>query len=956
MTRMLVLFNCLLMFMFSTCYAFDNNTRVAFYYGANPPLEELLAFEVVIVTPQKDLNPKLYNSASSQLYAYVNVGEVDEKSDEIGQIDPSWIKGLNPAWGSKILDMANPDWRDYLLNKKITPLWESSYRGFFLDTLDSYHLLKLDPTQIQQQQAGIIDLIKRIKAKYPDASIITNRGFEVLDSIHNSIDAVAAESLFAAWNSKAQKYETVSEKDRKWLLDKLNNTRKAYNLPVIVIDYVEPTEQEKGRETAKKISDLGFIPWVADSNLKTIGLNIESTSSGLEPVSRDILTINSGSVTKISGAQEIVPRKILLLYNETPQILQNRATSIPSFLYGAFPLQFMGFVPVLQPVNSTLPNQLSKEYAGIIAWFEKPVIKNHELLEGWLTKQVRAGIPVVFMQNFGLPRSSHLLTCLGIKYGPSPTLVKNIKISKKDKNIGYEVLPQPVATDFEAITNKEAKVLLKITAGKLQEDAITITPWGGYVLSPFDMVVLPDTKSRWVINPFLYFREALRLPLFPIPDITTANGKRILTAHIDGDAFISRVTWLDNKFTGEVILDDILKRYKIPTTVSFIQREFEILDKNEYLTKRLSDVAKQIFRLPWVQLATHTYSHPLAWGELVEGQPSTKALSYPLKDYLFSYKKEIAGSSEFINSKLAPSNKKVRVVFWSGDGNLQDKPLEVAVEAGLRNINGMSEMDLKKDPSLTNVSAFGIGYGRYYQIFAPIPNEYEYTDEWSQPLYAFQNAIHTFELTDKPVRFKPLSIYYHFYSATDQAALRALKRVYDWTLKQNYIPLYITEYIDKVVDFNNTVIAKDTSKGSDSWYIYNNKSLREFRWPVKSPRTFPDLEKSENVIGFSIHNNDLYIHLGPLDTSRISFTQSAPTRPYLVEANAEVLSWDLTDKNKIVFSLKGYVPLSFKLANMGSCQLEQDNQPLKVADYNSNIKQEASSGRFEIHCQGTVKD
>lgn len=925
MTRMPVFFYSLVMLLICfSSYAFDDNTRVALYYGDNPPLEELHAFNVVVVSPQSKVSPKQYNNCYSQLYAYVNVGELEAHSDFNKQIQANWRKGDNAAWGSHIMDLSNPAWRDFLLTKVIDTQWQNGYRGFFLDTLDSYQLLKLSPEQKKEQQAGIIDFIKKIKTKYPSANIIVNRGFEVLDSIHQDISAIAAESLFAGWSSKTKTYQSVSDNDRKWLLNILNKAHQVYHLPVIVIDYVPPNERDKARQIAKQISVLGFIPWVTDAYLQTLGV----------------------------GTIEVVPRRILLLYDNSLYIAKNRATAIAAFDYGAFPLQFMGFIPVVQPVDASLPEQFLKDrYAGIITWFSQPVIKNHLLLEKWLSKQVELGIPLVFMQNFGLPSKSPLLQRLNVKIDVNPNRIKKVAISHKDKDIGYEILPQPVPTDFVAVSNKNAKVLLKLSTDSKQEDAIAITPWGGYVLSPFDAVVLPNQESRWVVNPFKFFREALRLIEFPIPDVTTANGKRILTVHIDGDAFISRVPWMDSKYAGEVILEQIIKPYKLPTTVSIIQREFELIQKSPYLSERLIKTAQKIFALPWVQVATHTYSHPLAWGSLVEGKPNTDFLSYPDKNYLFSYKKEIAGSTEYINTHLAPANKKVVAVFWSGDANLQEGPLDITYQEGLKNINGMAKIFINRSKSITNLGALGMTVGNYFQVFAPIPNEFEYTDDWSQPLYAFQNVIHTFELTDKPVRYKPMSVYYHFYIATDQASLRSLKRVYNWALKQNVIPLQISDYINRVIAFNSTVIARSINRDDKSWLIVNNKNLREFRWPID--QGMPDLDKSTNVIGFNAYNKDYYIHLGSRDDTWIRFTQSSSQRPYLVEANAELIQWDIINKDLIKFSLHGYVPLNFKLANMQHCQLEHNKQLVQAVEAASDKSyklKDANCGAFEIHC------
>ncbi|KTD61690.1 bifunctional glycoside hydrolase 114/ polysaccharide deacetylase family protein [Legionella spiritensis] len=911
------------LFLCQTSFALNDNTRVAFYYGNNPPLDELHAFNVVVVEPQNDLDPKQYNNAYSELYAYVHIGEMDAHANYIKRIPAAWRKGKNPAWDSHIMDLANPGWRDFLLNDVFKPLWESGYRGFFLDTLDSYELLKLTPQQKQQQRAGIVDIIKRVKSKYPKAKIITNRGFEVLDAVHQDVDAVAAESLFAGWNPQKKQYQAVSKNDREWLTGKLETIRRDYHLPVIVIDYLPIDRRDEARKVARKISASGFIPWVTDWDLQSLGV----------------------------GTVEVIPRKILLLYEKNAENAKNPATAIAAFAYSAFPLQFMGFIPVLQPVDETLPQGVLKDrYAGILTWFNQPVIKNHKRLEKWLTQQIQQGIPVVFMQNFGVPLNSPLFKRLNITVRENSKHISKIRIKYRDESIGYEALPQPIPVDFLGVTCKNGQVLLQVQADDLLEDVIVVTPWGGYALTPYDIVVLPDSgQSRWVVNPFEFFRKTLKLPEFPVPDVTTASGRRILNIHIDGDAFISRIPWMHGKFTAEVILEQILNRYKLPTGVSIIQREFEIIKSTPNIARRLTKVARRIFALPWVEIATHTYSHPLDWANLKEGQPNTEYLSYPDKNYHFSFQKEITGSVAFINKFLAPSDKKVTAIYWSGNSNPLEKPLKIAYQAGLMNINGMAKIYINSTKSITNLGPLGINTGKFIQVFAPIPNEFEYTDNWAPPYYAFQNAIHTFELTDKPVRYKPISIYYHFYAAVDQASLRALKRIYKWTVRQLVIPLQVTDYIHKVLDFNNTVIAKNiTDDTSLAWLIVNNKSLREFRWPIG--QGVPDLAKSRNVAGYSAINNDYYIHTGNACDTWIRFTSTPPTEPYLVDANAEITHWHRINKDTFQLSLKGYVPLDFKLANMNQCLLKHNNHVLQTAADNNYSLKDAHCGTFEIHC------
>ncbi len=69
-----------------------------------------------------------------------------------------------------------------------------------------------------------------------------------------------------------------------------------------------------------------------------------------------------------------------------------------------------------------------------------------------------------------------------------------------------------------------------------------------------------------------------------------------------------------------------------------------------------------------------------------------------------------------------------------------------------------------------------------FQVFATNQNENIYTNLWHGPYYGFERVIETYELTEKPYRFKAVNIYYHSYSGTKVASLRALRKVYDYVL------------------------------------------------------------------------------------------------------------------------------------------------------------------------------
>ena len=68
----------------------------------------------------------------------------------------------------------------------------------------------------------------------------------------------------------------MSKADTNWLINQLNHV-KSYKLPVIVIDYLPPDESKMAIEDAKKIRELGFIPYITDMYLQTFEAGICQT-------------------------------------------------------------------------------------------------------------------------------------------------------------------------------------------------------------------------------------------------------------------------------------------------------------------------------------------------------------------------------------------------------------------------------------------------------------------------------------------------------------------------------------------------------------------------------------------------------------------------------------------------------------------------------------------------------
>ncbi|MFL9925597.1 endo alpha-1,4 polygalactosaminidase [Herbaspirillum lusitanum] len=240
---------------------------VAFFYGANPPLADLQAFDVAVVEPEFVKNPAARNRApgdgAHSLFAYVSLGEVQPVRPYYKQLPPHSLRGDNAAWGSRVIDQTAPGWRDFFLDRIIAPLWQQGWRGFFLDTLDSYQLFARTDAERAAQTAAMVDILREFKRRYPDARLMLNRGFELLPQIAPLTYAVAAESLYRGYDAGRRAYRAVPDEDRAWLLGQMETVRDQYHLPVISIDYVDPQQpgaRDLARATADKISSTASFP------------------------------------------------------------------------------------------------------------------------------------------------------------------------------------------------------------------------------------------------------------------------------------------------------------------------------------------------------------------------------------------------------------------------------------------------------------------------------------------------------------------------------------------------------------------------------------------------------------------------------------------------------------------------------------------------------------------------
>ncbi len=860
---------------------------VAIFYGHNPPTDQLSQFDRLILEPDAIQAEELQalTAHGAVPYAYLSIGEVGPNRNYASQIQSDWVLGENTTWKSKVFDLTNRELADFLV-KRVDVLVEAGYQGLFLDTMDSYQLFAKTSEAKQQQEAALGSILARIKLQHPSIRLIANRGFEVLDTVATHLEAIAAESLYASWDNNKQEYVDVKASDREWLLGQLHRAKDQYQLDVISIEYLPPSRRKEAVAVAKVVAAHGFIPWVSTPAFDYVGVGL------LDPV----------------------PRKVMFLYDKTINGPDWEA-EVHKLL--AVPVEYLGLVPDYHDLSEKglPPKNLRGRYAAVMSWSYSPY--KTPGYQDWIEHQFEQGLPVVTFGHTGFDITPSIARKMGVALVDKFD-AKTARVTHRNQLIGFERDLVPRIENFSNNLKSQSQsneVHLAYTDGAGSVvDVVVSGEWGGYAFHPavadFDI----DGVVHWILDPYKFVETSLQLEGVPMPDVSTENGKRLFLAHIDGDALPSWAEMPGRKLGAEVIHERILKPFALPHTISIVVGEMIGFPEYEDRVDKMYQVARDIFAMPNVELATHTWSHPFKWQKVAGHQGSGK-YNLPLKDYQFSAEQEISGSANFIDTKLAPPGKKTKVFLWSGDALPTEDVIAEVYKSGLANLNGGNTVISGANASLSQMSPMVRMVGKYAQIYAPVMNENVFTNDWTGPFDGFRRVIDTLELSNKPRRIKPLNIYYHFYAGTKIAAIRSLEDIYAWTVKQDINPVYASDYSLKVPDFRKAGIGRYLDGTWKATGLGNVRTLR-----VVDGKSYPMLAQSQHIAGAKQLHDGMYIHTDGTDSMTFRIGAKEIDLPHLVSSNGRIEHWN-QQGDAVKFRVTANVPVVVELGGnaVGSC-------------------------------------
>ena len=617
-----------------------------------------------------------------------------------------------------------------------------------------------------------------------------------------------------------------------------------------------------------------------------------------------------------------VSRKVLVLYNS-----KNTQSPTENIVFENFQtiLNYYGIMPEYRDVNlRPLPDDKPMSaYKGIITIFDYSDMKGLNEFMMWLNQQFESGRKVIILGNPDVSGNENyeaiqeeliknVLLNLGLEFRGSFTANQNnIQYVFKDKEVvefEREYPKYPVSYLELKPTNKDTKCylsLLRVDKKDSISSVIITSPSGGLALSGFIYWDDPITYRRqWYLNPFKFLEESLDLKGLPVPDPTTLNGLRVAFSHIDGDAFSGLSEVKKGLACGEIIIDQILKKYDFPVTVSVVVGD---VDPGALGNKKLVKLARSMFRLPNVEPASHSYSHPFYWDPQYKEKSKYEKHHIDIPKYSFDLKMEIDYSVNYINEKLSPKDKPCKIFLWSGNCEPLESHIARCDAIGIFNMNGGDTVFDDVEDSYISVAPLYRQVENRVQFHCGQANENILTNHWTKPIFGFKGIITTMERTGFPRRIKPIDIYYHFYCGQYKASLKALQDVYEWVIKQDIACVFTSDYLKMAKGY---LSARIYNEETGRYIIEDYGECLTFRFDLGS--RVPDLSLSENVLGFIKEPQGLYVSLTPgkkraviVMSNEIDSTNLRYKRPYLRKASGWVNSFEM-GKELLKLDYKGF--------------------------------------------------
>jgi len=384
--------------------------------------------------------------------------------------------------------------------------------------------------------------------------------------------------------------------------------------------------------------------------------------------------------------------------------------------------------------------------------------------------------------------------------------------------------------------------------------------------------------------------------------VTTISGRRIWFSHIDGDGW-NNVSYIESyrdkpTIAAGVVLRELIAPYPdLPVAIGVIGAD---IDERYGGPEAARAAARELYALPQVEVATHTYTIPTngsffesydrALEERINGPDESEWIAvvgdrihraarrlFPglvrksaetetkfidddppraYSEFPFDLDQEVRGAITAAE-ELAPEGKHGTLYLWSGGA----EPFEAAIartrRIGLRNLNGGDSRIDADYPSISYLSPIARTVGAERQIYAGDANDYIFITDGGGREHGFLNLDATISATEK--------------SAAAQADRRLLPHVRGRASRpareRTASPRRRSTSLGDAIAASHYAAIADgffstqiTSLGESSWLIQNRGALQTVRFDDAAALAV-DLARSVGVLGQRKKGNSLYVAL-----------------------------------------------------------------------------------------------
>ena len=245
------------------------------HYANKAPLSAYDPYKVIVVDSEAHPNiSELKRSGQKIVLGYISVGEVENYRKYFSLIKEEGILlHQNANWpNSWMVDMRSKKWVSVLLDRIAPSILASGFDGFFLDTLDDAEYLEsLDSVNYAGMKEAAKQIVLALRARFPNAKIMMNRGYAVLPEVGKQIDYLLAESVYSSFDFKQSRYFVVDNQQYQEHLNILMQAQKKFpDLKIMTLDYWNPSDQAGFKKIYTLQQNNGFSPFVATIELDQI--------------------------------------------------------------------------------------------------------------------------------------------------------------------------------------------------------------------------------------------------------------------------------------------------------------------------------------------------------------------------------------------------------------------------------------------------------------------------------------------------------------------------------------------------------------------------------------------------------------------------------------------------------------------------------------------------------------